>query len=136
MDIGAVKRFQEQLERSQTQLLETVELMQEPVLVLNEELQVTGANRAFRQTFGLGKQDTVGMPVFELANKQWNIPRLRNFLQQLVSAENGVDNVPIDHQAGSQEARRLTVSGRRISLGDARYWAVLAFGVAHAETRS
>jgi two-component system, chemotaxis family, CheB/CheR fusion protein len=136
MDIGAVKRFQEQFERSQTHLLETVKLMQEPVLVLNEELQVTAANRAFRQTFGLGKQDAVGMPVFELANKQWNIPRLRTFLQQLLSAENGVDNVPIDHQAGSQEARRLTVSGRRISLGDARYWAVLTFGVAHAETRS
>jgi hypothetical protein len=47
MDIGAVKRFQEQIERLHSHLLETVELMQEPVLVLNEELQAAAASTRY-----------------------------------------------------------------------------------------
>jgi two-component system, chemotaxis family, CheB/CheR fusion protein len=136
MDIGAVKQYQEQLERSQSHVLETVELMQEPVMVLNEDLQVAAANQAFYRTFGLRQEDTVGMPLFDVANKEWNIPRLRTLLQQLLSADNGIENVTIDHQSQSHGLQRLAVNGRRISLGDAKYWAVLALSVVHAEGQS
>jgi hypothetical protein len=59
---------------------------------------------------GLGKQDTIGMPIVELANREWNV--------------------------GPQEAQQLTVRGRRIWIGDAKNCAVLTFGVAYAENRS
>jgi two-component system, chemotaxis family, CheB/CheR fusion protein len=136
MDIGAVKQYQEQLERSQSHVLETVELMQEPVMVLNEEFQVAAANQAFYRTFGLRQEDTVGMPLFDVANKEWNIPRLRTLLQQLLSADNGIENVTIDRQSQSHGLQRLAVNGRRISLGDAKYWAVLTLSVVHAEGQS
>jgi two-component system, chemotaxis family, CheB/CheR fusion protein len=136
MDIGAVKRYQEQLERSQSHLLETVDLMHEPVLILNEEFRVAAANPAFYRMFELSENETVGMPVFDLSNKEWNIPRLRTLLQQLLSAEDGVENVSLDYSSRSRGLQRLMVSGRRISLGETKYWCVLTVGAAHAEGRA
>ena len=54
-----------------------VETITQPLLVLDGELRVEGANRAFLQLFGVEPAETLGCLVYDLGNGQWNIAGLR-----------------------------------------------------------
>jgi two-component system CheB/CheR fusion protein len=49
----------------------------EPMIVLDKNLRVKSANKTFYKTFNVKVEETEGMLLYDLGNKQWNIPRLR-----------------------------------------------------------
>src|SRR5262249_30347848 len=53
----------------------------EPMLLLGDELRVRGINRAFSERFNISAAAARGKPVYELADGQWNIDRLRSLLE-------------------------------------------------------
>jgi two-component system CheB/CheR fusion protein len=134
IDIGAVKLYQQQIERAREQLLYTVDLMREPVVVLDETLRIKTANRAFYDTFGFDRASTVGASALDLKNEAWNISHLHVLAQQLKApGENGIlQDAPVDASAGGGAPRRVSVSGRRFPLEDGKFWTVLALVTPHA----
>ncbi len=54
-----------------------VQTVREPLLVLDETLRVLMANRAFYQAFDVTPQETKDTPIYELGNRQCDIPELR-----------------------------------------------------------
>jgi PAS domain-containing protein len=56
----------------------------EPLLVLDERLHVTFANRAFCETFDVSPETVQGKFVYDLGNGQWDIPLLRVLLEEIV----------------------------------------------------
>ncbi len=62
-----------------------VDTVRDPLLVLDQDLRVVTANRAFHQTFRMNLQDIQGRPVYGLGNGQWDIPELRLLLENVVS---------------------------------------------------
>jgi PAS domain S-box-containing protein len=54
-----------------------IQTVREPLVVLNTDLQVTTANLSFYKTFHVTPQETEGRFLFNLGNRQWDIPRLR-----------------------------------------------------------
>ncbi|GGD83352.1 chemotaxis protein CheB [Planktosalinus lacus] len=61
-----------------------VSTMHDPLLVLGKDLRVKSANKAFYDTFDVAEKDTEGVLLYELGNKQWNIPALRKLLEDIV----------------------------------------------------
>ncbi len=61
-----------------------VDTVREPMLVLDKELKVVSANRSFYRTFQVVEPETVGKPVYDLGNKQWDIPELRKLLEEII----------------------------------------------------
>ena len=59
-----------------------VDTVRESLVVLDRELRVITASRSFYRTFGAEPQSTEGRMFYELANGQWNIPRLRLLLEE------------------------------------------------------
>src|SRR5439155_57924 len=55
-----------------------------PLLVLTAELRVHAANAAFYQTFKVPPGETNGRLIYELGNGQWNIPKLRELLEDIL----------------------------------------------------
>jgi PAS domain-containing protein len=51
--------------------------LREPFVVLNRDLRVKMANRAFFESFHVSNEETENRLVFELGNGQWDIPLLR-----------------------------------------------------------
>jgi PAS domain S-box-containing protein len=51
--------------------------VREPLLVLDETLEVVAANRSFYNIFKVKPEETIGKKVYRLGNGQWNIPELR-----------------------------------------------------------
>lgn len=61
-----------------------VATMHDPLLVLGKDLRVKSANKAFYETFDVTEEETEGMLLYELGNKQWNIPALRKLLEDII----------------------------------------------------
>src|ERR1700736_1180951 len=60
-----------------------VDTIRDPLLVLDQDLRVVSANRAFDQTFRMNRQDIQGRPVYGLGDGQWDIPELRLLLEDV-----------------------------------------------------
>lgn len=71
-------------EESWTYIKTVVDIVHEPILILDEELRVITANEPFYRTFQTEKKDTEGEVVYKLGNGQWDIPSLRKLLEDIL----------------------------------------------------
>lgn len=94
-----------------------------PLLVLDAGLLVEKASLAFYECFKLTAAETLGKSIFELGNGQWNFPKLRHLLEQVLPKETKIDHFEVNHvfeQLGSRvmllRACRLPqpASGRQV----------------------
>lgn len=69
---------------SWTYVKTVVDVVEEPVLILDKDFRVFAANKSFYQTFHVKDKDTEGKILFKLGNGQWNIPKLRKLLGDIL----------------------------------------------------
>ena len=89
-----------------------VDTVREPLLVLDAELCVLTASRAFYQIFGVSREDTTGRFLYDLGNGQWNIPALRKLIGEVLPAGKSFHDFEVAHE--------FPVLGRRVMLLNAR----------------
>jgi two-component system, chemotaxis family, CheB/CheR fusion protein len=92
-----------------------VETMSEPLLVLEADLKITLANRAFYETFRTSPDDTLGSKLYALGSEQWNIPALRELLEELVPQKTSVRDYQITHAFPGIGVRTMQLSATRIA---------------------
>ena len=78
-------------------LLDIIDTVREPLLVLDSAFRVTHTNRAFYQTFRLDRADTIGQQLFVLGDGQWDIAPLRELLRERLVVESELYDVEVDH---------------------------------------
>ncbi len=61
-----------------------ISTMHEPFVVLGKDLRVKFANPAFYKKFRVTEEETEGVLLYDLGNKQWNIPALRELLEDII----------------------------------------------------
>jgi PAS domain S-box-containing protein len=71
--------------------------LREPFLVLDKKLRVISANHAFFVTFGVAEKETLGRSLPSLGNKQWDIPKLRQLLQEIIPQDKVVHDYEVEH---------------------------------------
>ncbi|HTL87756.1 MAG TPA: chemotaxis protein CheB, partial [Leptolyngbya sp.] len=81
LDIDAIKRSATILEQARNYAEAIVETVQVPLIVLESDFRVNKANRSFYETFQVEQSETAQSLIFELGNRQWNIPGLRSRLE-------------------------------------------------------
>lgn len=69
---------------SWTYIKTVVDIVREPVLVLNKDFTILAANDCFYNTFKVTPKQTEGKIVYELGNGQWNIPSLKKLLEDIL----------------------------------------------------
>ena len=69
----------------------------EPMLVLDKNLRVKSANKTFYKTFNVKEEETEGILLYDLGNKQWDIPRLRELLENLLPKNSHFHDFEITH---------------------------------------
>jgi two-component system CheB/CheR fusion protein len=129
---GAVISLQDvdKLKRSLDQTREyadtIVESAREPILVLNSSLQVAAANPAFYRTFDVSRDETEKRLIYELGNGQWNIPRLRELLEEIVPQNTRVDDFEMSHDFPHLGSRDMVLNARRVELQPGNAFILLA----------
>ena len=75
-----------------------VETVREPLVILNQNLQVMKANKTFYETFQTAREETEGRLIYDLGNGQWNIPRLRELLENILPAHSTFRDFEVTHE--------------------------------------
>ncbi|MFT7197974.1 MAG: two-component system CheB/CheR fusion protein, partial [Marinoscillum sp.] len=86
----------------------------EPMLVLDKNLRVKSANKTFYETFNVKEEDTEGVLLYDLGNKQWNIPRLRELLEDLLPKNTHFHDFEIKHTFHLIGEKTMLLNARRI----------------------
>ena len=89
-----------------------VETVREPLVVLNVDLKILSANRSFYNTFKVTPDETVGNFIYDLGDRQWDIPRLRTLFEDILPKNTRFDNFEVEHN--------FPIIGRKIMLLNAR----------------
>jgi PAS domain S-box-containing protein len=93
-----------------------VETVHEPLLMLSGDLRVLTANPAFYRLFNVTPQETEGVLLYELGNQQWNIPQLRQLLEDLLPTHTTIDNFEVTHTFLHLGCRTMRLNACRFQL--------------------
>ncbi len=91
-----------------------VNTVREPLIVLNEALEVVTASRSFYQCFQMTTEQTVGRPLYELGGGQWNLPALRDLLETVLPHNQIFENYPMEHDFPGIGRRKMLLNARSI----------------------
>lgn len=91
-----------------------ITIVREPFLVLDSSLHVVTANPAFYKAFKVNKKDTEGILVYELGNQQWNIPRLRKLLEEVLPQKKETKKFKVSHNFPSIGPKVMLLHARQI----------------------
>lgn len=96
-----------------------VDTVREPMLLLDTRLRVQSASRAFYKTFRVSPQETEGRRLYDLGNGQWDIPRLRTLLDELLPRNGSLDDFEVEHDFPDIGRKSLLLNARRLRHDDA-----------------
>jgi PAS domain S-box-containing protein len=114
--IAERKRAEETFEKAQEYTERILETIREPLIVLTSDLKVISANRSFYETFQVAPEETEGRFIFDVGNHQWDIPALRELLEEIIPQNNHFNNFEVDQAFPSIGQKRVLLNARRI------YW--------------
>src|SRR6202007_1749602 len=91
-DVDGLKRTLEQVRVLADSIIQNA---REAILILDEDLNVAIANGAFYRIFRVTPEETLGRPIFDLGTRQWNLPKLRDLLEQVNSQDKQFDDFEV-----------------------------------------
>ena len=99
-------------EKSWTYIKTVVDVVREPVLILDKDLRVMTANESFYRTFQVEPKDTENKIVYKLGNGQWNIPALKKLLEDILPKNTFFKGFEVIHE--------FPFIGRKVMILNAR----------------
>jgi two-component system CheB/CheR fusion protein len=91
-----------------------VESVRDPLVVLDEKFLVIAANSSFYAVFRATSDDTIGKSFFELGNAQWNIPKLRDMLEQILPQNKQINEFIVEHNFPVIGHKKMSIDALRI----------------------
>jgi two-component system CheB/CheR fusion protein len=120
LDIDSLKRSADEVRQARELAQAILDTLHEPFLLLDSALRVVSGNPAFYQAFQVTREQTEGYRVYDLGNGQWNIPRLRELLEDILPRDLQLRNFLVEHVFENIGARRMHLNARRLAGDTAR----------------
>jgi len=108
VDITQEKRVVQEVAES------IVNTVREPLVVLDGDLRIVSANKAFYNTFQVVKEKTEKQLIYEIDNRQWDIPKLRELLEDILPKNTHFDDFEVDHSFSTIGHKTLLLNARRV----------------------
>ena len=117
------KPFVEDIETYAQDIVDTV---REPLLMLDTNLRVQSANRAFYETYHVSPAETEDRLIYQLGNGQWDIPSLRMLLEDVIPTSSVFNDFELEHTFPMIGRRVMLLNGRKLRAGSHSAIIVLA----------
>jgi two-component system CheB/CheR fusion protein len=88
--------------------------IREAVLVMDKELRIKTANKAFFDTFHTKEYETVGMLFDELGNRQWNLSVLKKLLEEVIVADTHFSNYEVEATFPHIGKRTMLLNAKKV----------------------
>jgi len=92
-----------------------VETVRQPLLVLDTDLRIKMANRAFYRTFSSVAAGNRGQLIYALSRGSWDVPGLRDLLDGLVRGGSRFPDFGVEQEFPNVGRRNLVLGGCRIN---------------------
>jgi PAS domain S-box-containing protein len=92
----------------------TINNVREPLIALDQDLRVVKASRSFFDVFKVSPEETLGQLIYDLGNKQWDIPELRELLETILPRQKTFDNYEVEHDFSVIGKRTMLLNARQI----------------------
>lgn len=93
-----------------------VETVREPLVILDENLRIKTANKAFFDLFRVTKEETYDKLIFKLGNGQWDMPSLKKLLIKILPKNSVFNDYEVHHKFEDIGERTMLLNARRIIL--------------------
>ncbi|MFQ6607325.1 MAG: PAS domain S-box protein [Fidelibacterota bacterium] len=107
------RKIQREVEEAKKYAESIVATIREPLVVLDSQLKVISANRAFYRTFKVNENETVQKYIYDLGNRQWDIPKLRKLLEEILPQNTTFNDFEVEHKFEHIGTRIMLLNARR-----------------------
>ncbi|MBI4962947.1 MAG: PAS domain-containing protein [Desulfomonile tiedjei] len=115
-DITALKEMEQAAQCGREMSEAIVNTVHEPLLVLDEDLRVISANHWFYRSFQVTAKETEGKRLYDLGNRQWDIPALRDLLEKILPKKTVVEDFRVEHEFETIGKRVMLVNARCLEI--------------------
>jgi two-component sensor histidine kinase len=95
-----------------------VDTIADPLLLLDQNLCVLNASRAFLETFQVDRYETVGKHLYELGDGQWDIDDLRHLLLQVIPRSTALIDYKVEHDFPDLGRKVMLLTARTLHHPD------------------
>lgn len=124
-EVSRLKESELAMNKAKTYAENIVEAFQQPFLVLDSDLRVISANKAFYKFFKVGPEETRSKLVYEIGNHQRDIPPLRKLLEKIIPKNRLIENFEVEHVFESIGHKKMLLNARRIDQGEGKPYLIL-----------
>jgi two-component system CheB/CheR fusion protein len=114
VDISRSKRAEQAAQHARALAEGIVATVRGPLLVLDKDLRVASANRAFYRFFKVNPGEVEKRPVYELSHQQWDIPKLRELLEDILPRNSSFEDFEVEHDFPGLGRRVMLLNAHRI----------------------
>jgi len=106
--------FERGWQESWTYIKTVVDVVHEPVLILDQKFKVLAANQSFYRTFQVEAKETEGKVIYDIGNGQWNIPALRKLLEDILPKDTFFKGFEVSYEFPRIGQKVMILNARRI----------------------
>jgi two-component system CheB/CheR fusion protein len=110
----ALKSSGEQIQRALDFATAIVSTVRGPLLIMDGDLRVEKANRAYYDTFVVRPEETEGRLLYELGDGQWDFPSLRTALGEVLPKDSSFEDFEVDREFPEIGRRTMCLNARRL----------------------
>ena len=118
IDVDAAKRGRDFAEA-------IVETVREPLVTLDQNMRIIRANKAFYDTFHVAREETEQRLIYELGDGQWNIPKLRELLDDILPLHSAFHDFEVAHTFENVGRKVMLLNAREVFDPNAQARAIL-----------
>ncbi len=113
-DITERKQLETEIQDAREYAENIVETVREPLVVLNSDLKILTANQSFYDTFKVTPEETIGNFIYDLGNRQWDIPKLRVLFEEILPHDTVFNGYEVEHDFPGIGRKIILLNARQI----------------------
>lgn len=117
-DINDLKRHQQQIAAARDYAEAILRTLPVPFLILRSDLRVDSASDVFYQAFDVLPSESEGRLIYELGNRQWDIPDLRKLLEDILPQKVYFNGYEVTHEFETLGRRTMLLNARQLDSAD------------------
>jgi hypothetical protein len=95
-----------------------IDVLREPVMILDDTCTVLSANEAFYKHFKSSASEVEGISIYKQDNGQWNIPKLKKLLGEIIPKNSHFKGFEVKHEFPHIGKRTIILNARKIQIVD------------------
>jgi two-component system CheB/CheR fusion protein len=127
LDVSDLKRSMAEVKHARDYAEAIVNTVRQPLMVLDENLVIQDANRAFYDALDLTRQMAHGQSIYEVSRGRFDLPAVRAVLAQLDGGSAQSSDVEIQHRPEHGETRILSLNARHLRMPGQKHLILMAF---------